>query len=728
MVAGLKELMVQCEHMRVSQKEHHNEVWINGRKRRWFHAFMPSSLKYNRPLLLLMIGIFVLVSAIPLSLLGTPRAEALSNRGPDPSDFIDSSGNQVQVAYQLDTTTFATVTSLSILVYFTNNSSNTMSIHSPGLTELGVFDTVYGSSNISGNPVVTTFTVQRINADGSVGSTVKSATSRRNDSATLPIVVPNGSLVVDPITKYYIAQLTVTINTGYNDIANAFWVSSGGAGDYIGGDSKSAATSFAMQAPRNLGKYVDWNIRFGADCTVQSNVVKELEWFDADNGIDPIQPNKFSFTLFDQTAGANVVFQSLSGSDGSVFGNAANTVVVPGSGSKRAGKAQFIAKPYHKYIWRFNNVFAFNVLQFKRPFNDIYYKTDGCPRFTVNPDITGMPAFFKVGTTYTLSATGYNAGPDPSQPFNMKVTKTGGASYPVVTGTTSKTTTNSQLSTGLTFSYNFFVTFDIANPPPDGQMICFTNTVVPSNEKNATASLQRCAPFRRTFIPSVIGRGSDVHAGSGVCGPTYIPPASGFIKGQGDSKGEYVVSARTTVTSFGSNASSASPKTSIANYVPQTLCRPNLVNVASKFIGLHPSEVIKPAGVSPYTYSLDSLNALDLLNNKGVIYFPGNVTISGGTGIVSRKLTIYATGNITINSNIRLAGGTSVREDQPSLGLIAGGDINIAGAATQVDAYMFSNGVINTCYTAVATCNNTLNVRGFLMSKTLQLRRLGPLN
>jgi len=270
------------------------------------------------------------------------------------------------------------------------------------------------------------------------------------------------------------------------------------------------------------------------------------------------------------------------------------------------------------------------------------------------------------------------------------------------------------------------VNITIAAGTADATVICFRTTLVPTGTDTVTTPfVEHCYPIYKVHKPVVIGNGSDIHAGSNKCGTT-IPPPAGSVIGQGDSKGEYVVSAQAGISNFGSNGTStgSSNAASIASYLPVTLCRPDLVTVASTFVSKYPSAVTIPAGTSPYTLSLTYLNALDLAQNKGVIYIPGNVTISGGT--VSRKLTIYATGNITISSNIGLASGNSARADQPSLGLIAGGNIYIDSLATQVDAYMFSNGAINTCYTGV--CANTLNVRGFLMAKTLQLRRRGPLN
>jgi hypothetical protein len=108
----------------------------------------------------------------------------------------------------------------------------------------------------------------------------------------------------------------------------------------------------------------------------------------------------------------------------------------------------------------------------------------------------------------------------------------------------------------------------------------------------------------------------------------------------------------------------------------------------------------------------------------GVIFVNGNATIPAGT-VMTQKVTLYATGTVTIAGNVAATGGSS-RANLPSLGIIAIGGVSILPTATAVDAYIFTNGDINTCNGLAASCNNTLTVRGFLMANSLTLRRLGP--
>ncbi len=278
----------------------------------------------------------------------------------------------------------------------------------------------------------------------------------------------------------------------------------------------------------------------------------------------------------------------------------------------------------------------------------------------------------------------------------------------------------SEAALGSSASRTQAFTFTVPLNTSDGTQLCFQSTVSPSTPTagSSDSSLQICYLVYKVYKPSVVGNGSDVHAGSGVCG---APATAGSIIGQGDSRGEYVVSAYGSVNTFGSNGSATSSAAKINGYTPQTLCRPNLAKVAQDYYAANPGGVLLRSYASA---SLDYMNTEALAISKDVIYFPGSVTITGGT--VGRRLTIYSGGTVTIAGDIKLGSNPELRANQPSLGIIAANGINILGAATQVDAYMFSDGDINTC--SAGNCANTLNVRGFLMAKSLLLHRWGPLN
>jgi hypothetical protein len=89
-----------------------------------------------------------------------------------------------------------------------------------------------------------------------------------------------------------------------------------------------------------------------------------------------------------------------------------------------------------------------------------------------------------------------------------------------------------------------------------------------------------------------------------------------------------------------------------------------------------------------------------------------------------------ASGDVTISGNLLVDGGGGTdRSSLPSVGIIAGGNIYIKSAATQVDAMLVSNDGIYTCdgpgIPVFPNCDNTLTVNGFLMGRNLFLGRLG---
>ena len=76
--------------------------------------------------------------------------------------------------------------------------------------------------------------------------------------------------------------------------------------------------------------------------------------------------------------------------------------------------------------------------------------------------------------------------------------------------------------------------------------------------------------------------------------------------------------------------------------------------------------------------------------------------------------------------NVVPAAGSTLGYVSPSFGIIASGDVAFQSNVTRVDAYVFTNGNINTCPPNKSPeCANKLTVNGFLMSKSLTLNRFG---
>jgi hypothetical protein len=218
--------------------------------------------------------------------------------------------------------------------------------------------------------------------------------------------------------------------------------------------------------------------------------------------------------------------------------------------------------------------------------------------------------------------------------------------------------------------------------------------------------------------PGLAGYNADIHAGGGLCKQTTGTGTAKGYPGAG-SFGEYVVSASAAsgINGLRSSGSTGADDLRLGqNGSYAQVCRPDLLAAANAY---------NAAGVG---YSTIGGSSFDVTGKSGVyFYYGGNLSLSG---TVNNKLTVVATsGNITISGPIRLDNVVHTSRTAPSLGVIASGDINISAAVTQVDAYLFSNGIIDTCYQANISCATApLIVRGFLMARGMEFHRIGVLN
>jgi len=272
------------------------------------------------------------------------------------------------------------------------------------------------------------------------------------------------------------------------------------------------------------------------------------------------------------------------------------------------------------------------------------------------------------------------------------------------------------------------LTFKVDPNTPENFNLCFSATVWFSTPTPFTSytSPNLCFTVLKPHYPGVIGLSGDVHAGGALCGQS--PPASNSalqLNPSSNSYSEYVVSANGTVSGYGSNNVPGGAAATIGNY--SSICRPDLVATAKAFFQSSVSGT-DYASLGGGTYDVGGALFNSMPGAATGIYIHnggGNVVLHG---TFTRKITIVMlTGDLIIDSNLRLGSTSKTATNVPSLGIIAANDININGAATQVDAYLFANGTINTCVEGnTPACLNTLNVNGFLMSKNLLFRRLGP--
>jgi hypothetical protein len=266
------------------------------------------------------------------------------------------------------------------------------------------------------------------------------------------------------------------------------------------------------------------------------------------------------------------------------------------------------------------------------------------------------------------------------------------------------------------------ITWTVAPTAAPGTTITFTGYHWKGNRAGALSG-----PASITFTvvsersPGVVGNNSDVNAGGGVCRGAST---SGIVKGYpgSSSKGEYIVSASGSIADFKSNGNGADSLRlgQAGGYGPT--CRPDLLQAAVDYrTGPGWNTIGVSGGAS------DDFNVQD---KEGVYFYDGPDLRIHGT--VNKKLTIVATtGKVTIiPPGVAIPPATSyTRANLPSLGVIAKDNIEILAAVTKVDAYLFSNGTIDTCVeNNVACASPTLFVNGFLMGKDIAFHRLGPFN
>lgn len=228
-----------------------------------------------------------------------------------------------------------------------------------------------------------------------------------------------------------------------------------------------------------------------------------------------------------------------------------------------------------------------------------------------------------------------------------------------------------------------------------------------------------------TVAPIVTGLNSDIHAGSNLnCGGRAgTGNIVGNLNGGTLSSGQYAVSASGFIDGFDSSGSTNLLTLGASGGYAQ-ICRPDLLSVAKAYNG---SDIqIIPIG--------GAVTSWNISGKSGLYYFLGGTELDI-SGTVSNKITLVApsASRVVINGNVVLnPGARTSRSDTPSLGIIAGQNIDILSGVTEVDAYLFADGTINTCGRAATpdlpcgVITPTLRILGFLMAHDVLLSRLGP--
>lgn len=376
--------------------------------------------------------------------------------------------------------------------------------------------------------------------------------------------------------------------------------------------------------------------------------------------------------------------------------------------------------------------------------------------FNIQLTASGSPAVISVGGTGTISLSVRNLGPATSDPGVLQIMYPDTRVVPFCTPNCNDTN-QSNLTAGGSTAKAFRTgsaipgvagtnwAWNVKALPKNGVTtgsLDFTISPTASTSTPLTFNLYyyagnsagavRTATVTFTLVsvrtPGFAGLNGDIHAGSctGAAG-------NGYVKGSasGASFGQYVVSGTSLVSGLTSGGQTAAgDKLKIGKTGSyKGVCQKDLVAIAV-------------AGRSAGGYStIGVTGAVTHIvltgNEEGVYYFDGpELAIRGSVGnpvspgVARKPVTIVATtGSITIEGNIVLNNATNAPRSVPSLGILSAGPVRINPVATRVDAYIFTNDIINTCNAPAANCSTAqLVVNGFLMGRDITFGRLGLAN
>ncbi len=711
---------------------------------------------------------------------------ALSNIGPDPDDL--GGGGNDDFSYVVTSSNYPNIkipTSI-VRIYYKNNSGtktvrisdanlctdslqsaapgNSAGPGSQGSNDLGnQRDRPYGR-NGTGAPangtVATRYYVQSSSWSTPSGQMAVGRASNDNDcdDQTIDLSFPGSRLEEDPTiiqNKYYI-DFVATIAPGLSQAQNRFNIRLvGGAGNgpnsaIVGYSATGEAQDFGLARDYPYSGTRDYSLPFAPDCNAVDRTVT-ARLYDLDNG------SGASPTL---EQGSNTIRTWINEyetrPDGSLNlvrrvpltflkrdGTAANADHL---GSERYviwgedGETTFVRFPTRagfKYRFVMTDVYYVNILQFRLPYDSIYFY-EPCPpplpegrKF--EPIITATPTIRKVadGEGYTFE---YLARNDSDAPGSSTVNYTwtarasGGATW-------SGSGSESIGRTGRERLNLFARTADLGQ----GERVCANlslrwddpTTAVNPDTKSAA---EVCIVIGK--FPLVHIKGGDLRAGgsvgSGSCTATdgkVVGTANKFGATRVGSWGEYGVFAAKDVITFGSAAehswSETGPpaaefgkKLTFANTPSLGKFSPGFCmhDYYQDYINQIPTATTIPAG------STVNINALNGVNKTS-----GTLVVNGGTIPQGKQVVILSSGNVVINTDIAFENVVDDVSKIPKV-VIWADNILIAPGVERIDGVLVARNTLTTCDTlavelSIGTCNRPLLINGVVQAGKIALRR-----
>lgn len=594
------------------------------------------------------------------------------------------------------------------------------------------------------------------------------ATHALNMVANSPLA---DSVQLDPDTgmyKYRIRANAVLGGAG-GEFANGFKIVAP-AGSYISQDSNTAASSFGLQPsypipgnnpvtpnpPNPFRVYTDIDIPFGPDCSLAAGISRRetFDIYDADNnGNYDVQPQPFSVQLLrhNRATGAYIGTVDLNLASGAATQIApiANNVWRPTGASQATTRFSFTANGSEIYKLRIYNLYYDNTLQFKIPFDNIFFfrQCQTALTSTVRPNVTLSPDIAMPGQTLTgtSSITYVGAMNSPAQVDARRLVW-------------SDTNRNGRYDAGerihvddrrngLTIpagGFNFPAWSAAADPAIYGSRVCLgvflTNPSPTTRTTPVPPNDIECSEIARK--PKLQVWGGDIRVRGTATTPGKIETSvSPFDANQYGSWGEYGVIATGSIAGFasGSGLNNGTPSQAFTWNLLTFANRDNAGAASYGSFTLPPSVALSAQFMAAPSAGAPNSNLGSLASGT---YNTANLTINASTigqqAGKGKKIVIRATGTVTITGDITyqgVAGDTFNNINQIPQVVIIANKIDIRGSAGRIDAWLLTTGAtgaINTCIdVALAAplnstiCPNRLTVNGPVETAHLYLRRTG---
>lgn len=646
---------------------------------------------------------------------------------------------------------YATTPTISLKLY-----SKDMCVGSPRFGSSNSFDQVMGSwypsppSSAIGKST-TSFQISRSTASGDqpLGATIKGNWSRSSTCRSAPTTRNLTGASRDASTGLYMYRVRALVDSSSSyarNFVNLFWLRAdvaSGQSAYVTQDTRSgSAQNFGYQLSSPIPSqgnnppanprpgssayvYYRTTIPFGSDCTVGSGGrTSTMSFYDLDSGNSTVQPRLPLEIRLEKSNGSAVSLSRGSGSQGSLTSIGGGWYRISG-GNQQTINANFRAERDAKYRLTLRNVYYNNTLQFRIPYESVFYYRD-CQDARLTGDTSQPTTVLTPGQSASWRHTVTNHGPGAAAEVIAEIRqriygRNGNQESDTVISP--RLVNNRSLANGASASRT--ETYE-AKPGDVGKRICQRVTWRSLNAGNGQTT-ETCTIVGKQ--PKLQLWGGDLRAGDNV--NTSTSAISGRTYG---SWGEYgaFIRGRNNANRFGSGASLAEGASSLGSRRGNEFTFAN-TGITGNY-GQYGAFTAQNSILATYMGNLNVgatgtvSGTVDLGSRASGRYTAsGNVTLRGSVG-AGRTIIIDARGRtVTIGGNITYSGSPYNNVGQLPQVVILADRININDSVTNVDAWLVAANVFNTCANrtnvSISICDDKLKVNGPVASDDAVFKR-----